>query len=131
MTWAGQFMCFAAMGTVGTAVHYGVLLVFVEIWGIRPLIGSVAGFLSGAAVNYILNYYITFQSKKSHGKASIRFFSVAVVGLPINGGIMFVLNELFKLHYIFAQILATLVTLVWNFTGNRLWTFSDQVRPAV
>jgi putative flippase GtrA len=131
VAWTRQFICFAAIGTIGTAAHYGVLVYLVEMCSVRPLIGSVSGFICGAIVNYLLNYYITFQSKRPHQKASVQFFSIAIMGLPLNGAIMFGTNELMGVHYVLSQVIATLVTLVWNFLGNRWWTFGNEMKPAV
>jgi putative flippase GtrA len=131
VAWTRQFICFSAIGAVGTSAHYGLLVYLVEICNVRPLMGSVSGFICGAIINYILNYYITFQSKRPHPKASFQFFSIALMGLPLNSGIMFGMNEVMGVHYVLSQIIATLVTLVWNFVANRRWTFASETKPAV
>lgn len=118
-----RFFRFAGVGVVGTVAHYLVLLAAVELLGLRPITGSSLGFTVGALVNYALNYRYTFQSERRHRDALPRFYLVAVAGFVINGIVMMVLAERLDLHYLFAQVVATGVVLVWGFGANSLWTF--------
>lgn len=120
-----QFICFAAVGTVGTLFHYTVLISLVRFLELRPVIGSAAGFAVGALVNYTLNYYITFRSTRSHRAAMPKFYLVALVGLGINTAVMYALNEWLMFHYLVAQIITTGAVLLSNFIGNKLWTFKE------
>ncbi|MEW6570100.1 MAG: GtrA family protein [Nitrospirota bacterium] len=120
-----QFFTFAGVGVVGTAAHYAVLFLLVEIAEIRPVIASGFGFVTGAIVNYYLNYHITFRSNKRHYEAALKFFLVALCGLLLNTFIMFFTTELLYMNYLVAQVLATGLVLLWNFTCNRLWSFRE------
>jgi len=118
-----QFVSFTAVGAVGTAAHYSALVVLVQFMHVGPVPASGVGFVLGALVNYILNYRLTFRSTKLHRESMPKFFLVAIVGLVLNTAIMALLTEIFRLHYLLSQILATGSVLVWNFTANRYWTF--------
>jgi len=120
-----QFIKFAGVGVVGTAVQYTTLFLLVQAAGIYPVMASTAGFVLGAFVNYYLNYIYTFRSSKSHFDAMPKFFSVAAVGLFLNGLIMQFFISYFALPYIFAQLIATGLVLLWNFAANRMWTFTE------
>ena len=48
---------------------------------------------------------------------------IAVVGFCINLAAMFVLNSLFALQYIVAQVLATGLVFLITFLLNKSWTF--------
>ena len=50
---------------------------------------------------------------------------IALVGLLLNTGVMALLLEFTNLHYVLAQLLTVLVVMVWNFLGNRRWTFGE------
>jgi len=39
---------------------------------------------------------------------------------------MWLAVEQWQLHYMISQLGATGMVLVWNFLGNRLWTFGEQ-----
>jgi len=125
-TVAKQFLCFSGVGVIGTLAHYLTLIAMVEIISVGPILSSMLGFAVGALVNYFLNYHVTFKSAKSHREAMPKFFAVALVGLALNGVIMSVATESFGLHYLLAQVVSTGVVLIWNFTGNRVWTFWER-----
>lgn len=118
-----QFLGFAAVGAVGTAAHFATLVVLVQQLYVSPIWSSILGFLVGAIVNYLLSYRFVFQSRKRHVEAMRQFFAVASVGLLLNAAIMALAVQTLGLHYLLSQLLATGIVLLWNFAGNRFWTF--------
>jgi putative flippase GtrA len=52
-----------------------------------------------------------------------RFALMVVAGLCLNGTIMYLGVRVLGLYYLFAQCLATLVTLVMNYLMARVWVF--------
>lgn len=122
---AAQFLTFALVGAIGTMVHYGVLFAGVDLLGWAPVLATTAGAICGAIVNYILNYHVTFKSKRAHAAASPRFFAIAGVGVLINGAIVGLAVRA-GLHYLLAQIIATGVVLVFGYLANRAWTFRKE-----
>lgn len=124
---AKQFVLFAVVGAVGTAAHFATLIVVVERFGGQVLVGSSAGFLVGALVNYFLNYHLTFASTQRHAHAMPRFLLVATVGMLLNVGVMGITYNAFRLPYLICQVIATVLVLFWNFGVNRLWTFGSKL----
>lgn len=118
-----QFLIFASCGVIGTGAHYTVLIILVELFSADVVAASTVGFICGAAVNYVLNYKITFKSQKRHFEAFVKFFSVALVGAGLNALIMDLGRDHLPLNYLFVQLLATGLVLFWNYGANRLWTF--------
>lgn len=123
---ARQFSLFTLVGVVGTAAHYIVLVVLVELLALNAVASSAAGALCGALVNYLLNHRFTFRSAMPHGKTLPRFLTVATAGFAINALIMYLGVEVAQMYYLLVQILATGMVLVWNFVANKLWTFSGE-----
>lgn len=119
----GRILRFAAVGAVGTAAHYALLLVLVEAGGVDPVVGSVAGFLLGALVNYTLNRRLVFRSDRAHVEALPRFLAVAGLGLCWNALLMYLFIDVAGLHYLIAQVVTTGILLAWHYLGNALWTF--------
>jgi putative flippase GtrA len=117
-----QFACFCLVGSAGTAVHYCALVAIVHLHG-EPIIGSAVGFVLGAFVNYMLNYHYTFESAKPYHETLAKFFTTACVGLILNTVIIGLLIDFLNMHYFISQLLATAIVVLWNFTGNLLWTF--------
>jgi putative flippase GtrA len=115
---------FAGVGAIGTAGHYLVLVLLVELFAVDPVLATTVAFLVGAIINYILNYKYTFSSDKPHLQAMSKFFSIAFVGMLFNGLVMDYGARQLGLHYLLTQILATLLVLQWNFFANKFWTFA-------
>ena len=120
----GQFLRFTAVGIAGTTVHYGVLIMTVQWLGIPAVAGSSIGLLLGALTNYLFNYRFTFRSKRRHREAVPRFYAVAAAGFVLNGLILTFLMSFWNLYYLWSQIVATAIVLLWNFSANFIWTFA-------
>jgi 4-amino-4-deoxy-L-arabinose transferase-like glycosyltransferase/putative flippase GtrA len=125
---AAQFGLFALVGLVGTAAHYAVLYSLVEFHGMGAVAASGWGALTGLVINYALNYTLTFRSDHAHWRTFPKFALIAGVGLGLNQALMALLVG-WGLYYLWAQVLVTGLVLVWNFIGNRWWTFNMNIAP--
>jgi putative flippase GtrA len=118
-----QFASFVKVGFAATAAHYVMLAALVELLSVNEVFASTLGYAVGAVVSYTLNYRFTFNSDRPHQIAVSRFFVIALTGMALNSlAIAFLLHNL-AVHYFVAQIAATGFVLLWNFVGNRYWTF--------
>lgn len=118
-----QFVMFALVGCAAAVAHYGVLIGLCEGLGAPPVPASGAGFIVGGVVSYILNYRYVFRSDEAHGPTATKFLMVATTGLGINSAIMWALTHGWTLHYLLAQVMATVTVMSWSFAANRYWTF--------
>lgn len=119
-----RFARFLLVGVVATAIHFAVLALGVESFGVRAAWASAAGFLISAVANYLLNYRFTFRSQALHTGAALRFACVLAVALALNIALMWLLTEEMGWPYLLAQVLTTLCVLVWNFCAHAAWTFA-------
>lgn len=119
-----QFVGFAGVGIIGTAGHYATLIGLVQLAGLIPLLASTAGFVVGAIINYFLNYRFIFRSRKRHSEALSKFLVVATAGLGLNTMAVWFGIDVIRWNYLVAQLAATAIVLVWNFSANKVWTFS-------
>ena len=117
-----QFFRFAMVGVVGTAAHYAILLIAVELLHLSPLIGAGAGFLTGLIASYILNRAWTFDARPAFGRGLATYTVVCAVGLGINVSIV-ALAVALGAHYMVGQVIATPIAMLWNFAGSRLIVF--------
>lgn len=119
---AQQFLRFAAVGAGATCVHYAILIAMVEL-AHRPLVLATSlGFCGGAVVSYTLNRRLTFSHQPHFGLGLLKFVAVGLVGLGLNAAIVVGLTNL-GLPYMIAQMAATGLVLIWNFTLSRLLIF--------
>ncbi|ALK08666.1 GtrA family protein [Blastochloris viridis] len=122
-----QFIAFAGVGVVASIAHYAVLAVLVEGAAVRASLAALAGFTVGGIVSYLLNRRYTFDSARSHGAAVPRFALVAAGAFVLTGLLMEAFTAHFGLHWLVAQVITTLIVLIWTFVGNRFWTFRDAI----
>jgi putative flippase GtrA len=120
---AHKFLKFLIVGGLCTALQYVILIALVEGLSVSATLASTVGYVVSSAVNYYLNYSFTFRSDAEHGRSIPRFLLIAGCGLLLNGAITYLGITLFGLHYLLAQVAATIVALLWNFLANLRWTF--------
>lgn len=104
--------------------HWAVLIAGVSL-GVSPIVSSPLGFIVGAIVNYMLGYYFIFRSESPHFQTIAKFFTVAAIGIVFNSIILSFAIYGLTLHYLVGQAFATGVVVLWNFFGNRWWTFRE------
>lgn len=123
-----EFLKFANCGALGTTAHYIVLWLLVNGGALDPVLGSAAGAVVGAGTNYFLNYHWTFGSRLPHSRTMPRFIVIAALSLAVNTWLMALLLSYGTLHYLLAQIIATLVCLAFNYFASRFWAFQESSR---
>lgn len=112
---------FILVGGVATAVQYLLLIALVELFGVFAVTASAVAYGGAAVVSYLLNFHVTFHGRAGHRQALPRFTVVVAIGLGVNT-LSFALLLLF-LPYVFAQVGATLVTLVSNYLLHQHWIY--------
>jgi len=121
---------YALVGATSTLIDIGILTLLVE-YGHIPLIGAAVISFSVAVVNsFLWNKRWTFKNKNPRIKRQyIKFFLTSLVGLGINLLFLSVFVYLFRLWYVIAKIIITVIVFFWNFTVNRVWTFRSYTIP--
>lgn len=121
-----QFIHFAAVGVTGTLIQYASLWVGVEYFSTSAPSASAIGYVLGSIVNYLLNYFFTFGSDKSHTEAASKYFFIIGVGWCFNLGLMILFVDHFGWYYWFGQLVTTGLGLLWNFSGSKWWAFKHK-----
>lgn len=120
-----RFIRFSGVGVIGTAAHYALLILLVQLFAVDPVVASSLGALLGALVNYHLNYHYTFQSSKRHREALTKFMVVAVMAFLMNALLMYFFATFLQWYYLLAQVLTTGLVFLWTFIANLLWSFRE------
>jgi len=118
-----QFSRYAQVSVVSAVIQYSTLAAGVAL-GAGAVAASCAGYLLGAYTGYVLNRGYTYSSRAAHASAVPRYVAVIAVGLLLNALFMHLLHGYLGWHYLLAQVLTTGITMIWNFTAHRHWTFS-------
>ena len=119
-----KFARFAGVGIVATAIQYAILVALVQGFGAEPTPASTLGFAVSVVFNYFANRRWTFRSARAHARAAPRFFVVQFFGLCLNGLLLYLGAEILGVNYLLAQLFATAVVLVSNFSAHLLWSFA-------
>jgi putative flippase GtrA len=114
---------FLSVGLASTALHYAVMSLAIEVLGTPVLLAASAGFLAGAALNYTLNRWISFASDRPHREGLPRFALMVVIGVLLNS-LLLALGLHLGLHYLPAQVLATVGVMGFNFACMKYWIFN-------
>jgi putative flippase GtrA len=123
---ARQFIAFFGVGMAAAAVHYTLLVGLVEIYFYDPVSATLAGYVAGGLVSYVLNRLYTYEAERGHLDAAWRFAVVAAIGFAATGLLMALLTRWLGWHYLASQILTTGIVLVWSFAAHKYWSFADR-----
>ncbi len=126
-----QFKRFIGVGLIAACVHYTLLIISVEMRFLTPVFGALLGYTGGGIISYILNRAFTFDEGAPVMRSIKRFAVVACVGFILTYIMMYWLNTLNKVPYIFAQLLTTGVVLFWSFIAHKWWTFRKSTTPTI
>jgi putative flippase GtrA len=123
-----QFFKFLIIGVLNTLINLSVLYLCTDILKIYYMISAVIAFLFAVTNSFILNKIWTFEEKLSYNPVEkyIKFFTISLIALSINLGILYSLTEFLHIHYLFSQLIAVGANFIINFFGNRLWTFKEK-----
>ena len=136
----GQFARFVVVGLINTAIDYGILFVLSKITGVtggtRIIPLNVISFSIATTNSYFLNKYWSFgdKSEGDQGKKLSLFLIVSFIGVIINTSIVTLftksIDPMFGLEprvWLFVgKILATGISLIWNFIGYKLFVFKTR-----
>ncbi|MEO8065259.1 MAG: GtrA family protein [Candidatus Doudnabacteria bacterium] len=131
-----QLWRFVIIGIINTAIDYGILLILSAITGITggakiiPL--NIISFSVATTNSYFLNRRWAFADQSGEqGKKFSLFLIVSIIGVTINTSIVtFITSHVSPMFglpprawLIAAKLVATGVSLIWNFIGYKVIVF--------
>ena len=121
-----QLMAYVLAGGLTAVAHYGVLVGLVELAQVDPVPATLAGFVVGAVVSYVLNRWMTFDATRSHAQAGWRFGLIAVGGFGLTWVLMHLFVTRLGLPYLPMQFVTTGFVMVFSFLGHKFFSFADR-----
>ena len=119
-----KFIKFAIVGTSGLVIDFGTTYIFKEKLHIYRYLASSIGFTLAASSNYIFNRLWTFHSTNPQVFFEYStFIIISVIGLGINNTILWLFSDKWKQNFYLSKLLATVITIIWNFLANFYITF--------
>ncbi|MCX6765665.1 MAG: GtrA family protein [Candidatus Moranbacteria bacterium] len=133
---AFQFAKFGAVGAFNTFLDWGVLNILIALTGTAAGIGYTVfkgiSFIVANISSYLWNKHWTFGSQETANAQEMgKFFGVSVIGLIINISLASIVVNVIgpqagmspERWANVGALLATVVSLIWNFVGYKLWVF--------
>lgn len=123
-----QIIKFGIVGIIAFVIDYAVLFVLVEFFHMDSIAAATISFTVSVIFNYLASMKYVFVGRKDQSRRQqfIIFVVLSVIGLGINDGIMWLLNQFLEsmmpnYYYMFSKIVATAVVMVWNFISRKIF----------
>lgn len=121
-----EFWLYSIGGAISFVVDFGMLLVLTEYIGFYYLVSATLSVIMAIVVNYAWQRHVTFKSKeKNLAKQFSKFVVISIIAIGINILLMYIIVDIIHLWYVVAKIIVTIVLWVWNFFGNKYFTFAN------
>lgn len=121
-----QLLKFGIVGGSGYLINLAVFAILAGSFGVHHTVAAIGAFCIAVSNNFIWNRHWTFGPGEDHPAfQAARFFTVSIAALLINLAVLEALVVSASLGLLAAQAIAVAVAMPFNFTGNKLWTFSN------
>lgn len=123
-----QFVKYAMIGTLNVGVHVGFFNLFLLL-GVQSLVANALSFFIASINSFLLNKRWAFRDRRDHAvvRQYFVFLFFTLVGLALHTGafslLLIPLDDHGTLGKNAALLFALPVSVLWNFTSYRRWTF--------
>ena len=121
-----QFLAYLVVGGLSTVVDLGGFALLRWL-GLAVMAAAPTSFVAGTVFNYFASYVLAFRrGLYERGEEIGRLFAVAVVGLVLNTGFVWLFVRL-GIDPLLAKTIAVPCVLAWNFLGRRWLVFHREL----
>jgi putative flippase GtrA len=116
---------FAVTGFSGLLIDFSLTWIFKDELHINKFVANSIGFSAAVVSNYFINRYWTFSERKrvEVGRQLSSFVGVSLIGLLLNSGFIYILNERLLVDFYFSKAIAVVLVFFWNFSANYFFVF--------
>lgn len=123
---------FGSVGLAATATHVTIFSVVIEIWNIDPMLSNLIAFCFAFGVSFFGHFHWTFSDGgvacRNRRSAGIRFLFTALIGLALNSLVVYAVEHVFRLPYIYATIGMIFLVPPVLFIMSKYWAFISFAR---
>ncbi len=113
---------FLISGGSATVSHLSVMAFLVWI-GVAPLVSTSTGVVIGAIVNYVLQYYYTFDSDVNHKKSIKNYIVTVCLSFMSNFILFWMFHHILGVEVIFSQLLTSATVAIQNYIIYKKFVF--------
>ena len=122
-----QFAKFCGVGSINTIISLVAIYIGSEKIGAHYITANITGYTIGVGLGYILHKTLTFQDKtKLSQKQFLQFLTVFLISYILQLCILATLINTLEIDDFLAQIIAAGFFTIFNFLGNRIFTFQSK-----
>jgi putative flippase GtrA len=116
---------FGITGFSGLLIDFSLTWIFKDELHFNKFVANSIGFSAAVISNYFINRFWTFSERDrvKVGRQLPSFIMVSLIGLVLNSCFIYILNELFFLHFYLSKAIAVILVFFWNFTANYFFVF--------
>jgi putative flippase GtrA len=115
---------FVAVGCAAAAVHFGIVVLLVELLRAPPLAANVAGWLVAFIVSFLGQWQLTFASRGTPWRHALpRYFLLSLAGFAANEAGYAALLHFTALPYDVALAAVLLAVAVMTYLLGSRWVF--------
>lgn len=124
---------FLIAGTISAGTDLFLLWLFVSVFGMHYLPGSVLAFIMAFFVSFGLHKFWTFRdsNRQQIGRQMTKYMLASLMSLLMNSVLMYVLVDLLHIWYLLSQTLAMLLIASVNFFVYNILIFQHQGEKCV
>jgi putative flippase GtrA len=117
-----QFIKFGIVGLGNTLITFIVYFILVKL-SVYYVIANIIGYIAGVINSFFWNSSWVFKKSKRDLSLLIKFVIVNLITLAITSFILYIGVDKLNMSKYVAQIISTLIGILFNYTLNKLWTF--------
>lgn len=126
--WFHQAIRFGMVGILNTGVDLGsywILTRFIPYFENAHVLAKAISYTLGVLNSYLWNRSFTFRSQVKSPKRFAIFFMINLIAVGINSGLMALSLHVLHLPEWAGLLIATAITMTWNFTTSKFIVFRD------
>lgn len=118
------FIKFGITGVSGLTIDFALTWFFKDELDVNKFVANAIGFSAAVTSNYLINRNWTFKGNKSKaGPQFTAFVTVSLIGLLLNSGIIYVLDNVLQVNFYLSKAAAVFLVFFWNFSANYFVVF--------
>lgn len=114
-----RFFKYSTVGLGTFLFDLALLYVLTDIFSIHYLYSAGIAFLIAVSINFVISRRFVFKGSARSAKVGyLNFILIAVMGLGLVVGGMYVLVSVFSVSYVAARVFVAGLTGIWNYLMN-------------